>query len=317
MEGSCAKAASEAGKTQHPRRERAIAEIVRRQHGVVALEQLNARGLASDAVRKRAGAGRLHRVHRGVYSPGHPDLLTRNGRFMAAVLACGPGAVLSHRSAAALHDLRLSTRANVDVTAPGSRGRGRPGIRGHSGATLAGYDVTLIDTIPTTTLARTLLDVADDATRREIERACDQADIQCRLDMNAIDDVLRRAGGRRGAVKLAAVLAVHRLGSTLTRNELEERFLAICRDAGLAPDAVNVWIPYPEGGGAEADFLWRGQRLIVEVDGRNVHTTRRAFEHDRRRDQRLAILGYRVIRFTWRQVMFEAAHVVATLAALL
>jgi hypothetical protein len=135
--------------------------------------------------------------------------------------------------------------------------------------------------------------------------------------MNAIDDVLRRANGRRGAAKLADVLAVHRVGSTRTRNELEERFLAICRDAGLAPDGVNVWVPFPEGGGAEVDFLWRGQRLVVEVDGRDIHTTRRAFEHDRRRDQRLAILGYRVIRFTWRQVVFEPAHVGATLAALL
>jgi hypothetical protein len=86
---------------------------------------------------------------------------------------------------------------------------------------------------------------------------------------------------------------------------------------GLPPDAVNAWIPYPEGGGAEADFLWRGPRLIVEVGGRDIHTTRRAFEHDRRRDQRLATLGYRVIRFTWRQVMFEPAEVAATLTALL
>jgi len=116
---------------------------------------------------------------------------------------------------------------------------------------------------------------------------------------------------------LRAVLSEHRVGSTLTRNELEERFLAISRAAALPPDAVNAWIPYPDGGGAEADFLWRAQRLIVEVDGRDVHTTRRAFESDRRRDQQLLLLGWRVVRFTWRQVMFEPAYVTATLRALL
>jgi hypothetical protein len=107
------------------------------------------------------------------------------------------------------------------------------------------------------------------------------------------------------------------LGSTITRNELEERFLDICRQANLPPDATNAWIPFPDGAGAEADFVWRDRRLIIEVDGRDVHTTRRAFEHDRRRDQRLSMLGWRVVRFTWRQVLCEPAAVAATVAALL
>lgn len=135
--------------------------------------------------------------------------------------------------------------------------------------------------------------------------------------MSAIDDVLARANGRRGAKVLRAVLAEHRVGSTLTRNDLEEAFLAICRAAERPPDAVNVWIAFPDGGGAEADFLFRQGRLVVEVDGRDVHTTRRAFHSDRRRDQRLMLLGWRVVRFTWRQVMFEPAYVAATLRGLL
>ena len=134
--------------------------------------------------------------------------------------------------------------------------------------------------------------------------------------MRAVDDVLARAG-RRGAAALRAVLSEVRLGTTLTRNELEERLLAICRAAALPRPGVNAWIPYPEGGGAEADFLWREHRLIAEVDGRDVHTTRRAFEHDRRRDQRLMLAGWRVVRFTWRQVLFEPAYVAATLRGLL
>jgi hypothetical protein len=105
--------------------------------------------------------------------------------------------------------------------------------------------------------------------------------------------------------------------STTTRSELEQLFLQVCRDINSPPDGVNVWIPYPDGGGAEADFVWHAQRLIVEVDGRDVHTTHHAFEHDRRRDQRLALLGWRVVRFTWRQVEFEPATVTATLQALL
>jgi len=106
-------------------------------------------------------------------------------------------------------------------------------------------------------------------------------------------------------------------GRTITRNDLEERFLRICREIDRPPDAVNAWIPYPDGGGAEADFLWRDHHLIAETDGRATHLTRHAFEHDRLRDQRLTLLGWRVVCFTWRQVEDEPAAVAATLKALL
>jgi len=317
VERSCGKAAYEAHKPHDPPRDQAISALAAHQHAVVALAQLKRLGLTTGAAGRRAAAGRLHRVHHGVYSLVDPVLLTRNGRFMAAVLACGDGAVLSHRAAAALHNLGLVIRARIDVTAPGSRGRGRSGIRVHSAATLAPRDLTVIDNIPVTALARTLLDVAEDAIRRDVERALDRAEQQRLLDMTVIGDVLRRAGGRRGAEILADVLQQHKIGSTLTRNDLEEAFLRICRHARLPPDHVNAWIPYPEGGGAEADFIWRQQRLIVEVDGRDIHTTRRAFESDRRRDQRLATLGHRVVRFTWRQVIHHPDQVATTLRALL
>jgi hypothetical protein len=129
--------------------------------------------------------------------------------------------------------------------------------------------------------------------------------------------VFARANGRRGAAALRAVLAAHRVGSTPTRTMLEEAFLALARDAGLPPDAVNLWIPYPAGGGAEGDFVYRAELLDVEVDGRDVHATRRAFEHDRRRDQQLALLGWRFVRFTWRQALHEPAAVARTLDGLL
>ncbi|HEV2775503.1 MAG TPA: DUF559 domain-containing protein [Solirubrobacteraceae bacterium] len=213
--------------------------------------------------------------------------------------------------------LGLGVRRVVDVTAPASRGRAREGVRVHSGATLFRRDVTLIDNIPCTSLARTILDIAETGTRRDVERAIDRAEQQQMLDTRALDDVLARSYGRRGATILRAVLSEHSAGSTLTRTELEEAFLAICRAVELPPDATNVWIPFPEGDGAEADFLYRRQSLIVEVDGRGPHSTRRSFTSDRRRDQRLMLLGWRVVRFTWQQVTFEPAYVAATLRGLL
>lgn len=107
------------------------------------------------------------------------------------------------------------------------------------------------------------------------------------------------------------------VGHARTLSDLEEAFPRIGRHAALPPGAVDAWIPFPDGGGAEAAFLWRAPRLIVEVDGRDVHTTRRAFETDRRRDQRLAVLAWRVVRLTWRQVVHEPAGVAATLRCLL
>ena len=316
MEGSSRNRPYIGRKREHPL-DRQISDLASGQHGAVAVRQIVALGLSASAVRSRVANGRLHAVQSGVVAIVPPTLLTRRGRIMAAVLACPPSTVASHRAAASVIDLRVLGRAWIDVTTPRSKGRQRDGIRVHSGATLTRGDLTVIDSIPCTTLARTLLDVAEDAARREVERAIDRAAELRLLDLTAIDDVLGRATGRRGAALLRAVLDEHRAGSTLTRNDLEEAFLRIARDAGTAPDAVNEWIVFAEGSGAEADFLWRTQRLIVEVDGRDPHTTRRAFESDRRRDQRLMLLGWRVVRFTWRQVVFAPAEVAATLRRLL
>jgi hypothetical protein len=295
-----------------------VNELAIAQHAVAAVRQLVALGLSASAVRSRVACGRWHALHVGVIAIFPPRLLTRRGRIMGGVLACAPQTAASVRAAAELHELRLARRGWIDVTTPGAPGHRRPGIRLHSGMTLTPQDIATIDGIPCTTLARTLLDVADDATTRELERALDAAAQRRTLDATAIADVLGRCGaGRRGAPRLRAVLGDHVAGSTITRNDLEEAFLAIARAAGHPPDAVNAWIAWPQGGGAEGDFVWHQQRLVVEVDGRDPHTTRRAFEHDRHRDQQLALLGHRVIRFTWRQVLFEPRYVGATLCALL
>ncbi len=315
MEWSCESRAYMA-RNSHDPLERSIARLALQQHGVVAGWQLAELGLSANAARKRVASGRLHRVHRGVFAVGHASL-TQNGRFMAGVLACGRGACASHYCSGVLMHLGLGVRRLIDISTPSAKGRTLDGIRVHSAATLMPQDVTVIDNIPCTSLARTLLDIAEVGTQREVERALDAAEQQQILDMAAIDDVLARANGRHGTKLLRKVLREHYVGSTPTRNDLEEAFLAIARAIGFPPDAVNVWIPFPDGGGAEADFLYRDQRLIVETDGRDSHAIRKAFHSDRRRDARLMLLGWRVVRFTWQQVMYEPDYVAATLRGLL
>ena len=223
------------------------------QHDVVALWQLVALGLSADAVRKRVTAGRLHRIHEGVYAVGVPRL-TRQGRYMAAVLACGRRSALSHRSAADLRSLLHSSRDAVDVISSSRPGRRRAGIDAHTSSTLLTRDVEDVDGIRCTTVARTLLDLAAVVSRRSVERAVDQAEVLQVLDARQIEDVLDRAGNHPGAGILRAVLAEHAPASTRTRNDLEEAFLAICRAANLHQPEVNAWIAL-EPIGYEADFL--------------------------------------------------------------
>ena len=296
--------------------DRRIADIARRQHGVIARQQLRALGLSRQAIQRRVDSGRLHPIHRGVYAVGHARLSDR-GRWSAAVLACGEDALLSHRSAGALRGVRPTSRAGIDVTSPGRRGRTLAGIDAHRGDTLHPDDRDEVDGIPCTSVARTLLDLAEVVGRRQLERACDQAEILRLFDLKAIDDVLDRAHGRHGAPILRAVLADHRFGTTITKLELEERFFTLCAAAAFPPPEVNGWLALPHGNGFSPDFMWAERRLTVETDSRTFHDTRHAFEHDRRRDQLLAIAGWRVIRFTHRQVFQRPDEVTATLAALL
>ena len=159
----------------HTPTDRLIAQLATTQHGVVSLTQLLHFGLTASGVRMRVARGRLHRIHRGVYAVGHP-LLKREGHFMAAVLACGDGAVLSHQAAAAHLNLRPSERASIDVTAPGRTGKTRKGIQVHGARTLTPADTTVVDAIPCSTWARTLLDLAEVIGRRGVEKACDRAE---------------------------------------------------------------------------------------------------------------------------------------------
>jgi Transcriptional regulator, AbiEi antitoxin/Protein of unknown function (DUF559) len=298
-----------------PHVEALIAGWAERQHGLITLSQLQFLGLGRSGVSRRVRSGRLYRIHRGVYAVGRPHL-TQRGHWMAAVLACGPRAALSHRSAAALHAIRPDNRAKTDVTLPSPSARSRATIDVHTSLTLGSRDVTTVDGIPCTTVARTLVDLGDVVSRREVERAVDQAETLRVFDGKAVHEALERAGPRRGPGVLRSVLESYE-EPTLTRRQLEERFLALCRSASLPSPAVNAWITLDDGVAYQADFLWRSHKLIAETDGRDVHTTRKAFEHDRLRDQRLTLAGFTVVRFTWRQVADEPHRVSEALKSLL
>jgi very-short-patch-repair endonuclease len=283
-----------------------IAGMATRQHGVISRAQLLAIGAGSSAIGRALEAGRLHRVHRGVYAVGHP-LLTRHGRFMAAVLACGEGAVLSHGSAALLWGLPWPDSARVHVTVPTPGGRATRRLLVVRRASLELAEISRRHRIPVTSPSRTLIDLADERRRRPLERALDEA-AYLRLDLSG----LRPVHGRRGSGLLAEVTTQHIPGSTRTRSHLEERFLAFSRRHRLPRPEVNARIePH------EVDFLWREQRAIVETDGHAAHGTRAAFERDRVKDAELTAAGWRVVRITERRLLIQPQAVAAQLFRLL
>lgn len=291
--------------------------LAKAQHTVFGLSQLRELGLSSRCTQRRATTGRLHRIYPTVYSLVPRELLTREGHWMAAVLACAPGAVLSHRNAAALHQLRPSYRTNIDVTVPGRSGRSRAGIELHRSTTLTCADVTRVEGIPCTTVARTMFDLAEVVSRRSVERAFDQAEVLEVFDLRALEDQLARNATRSPARVVKSILNEHYIGSTPTQSELEEAFLAIVRKLGLPSPRVSRWIDLGDGEPMIwADFVWPEQRVIVETDGRRVHGTHQARERDPRRDQRAMVAGWRPMRTTWRQVMLRPWELEPTLLAL-
>jgi hypothetical protein len=274
-------------------------------------------GLTARAVQRRALVGRLHRIHQSVYSLVPESLLTARGRWMAAVLACGPGAALSHHSAASLQGLRSSSRSRIDVTIPRRSPRKHAGIAVHRSTTLAPRDVTIVEGIPCTTVARTLFDLAEVLTQRQLERAFDQAEAQEVFDRRAIEDQLRRNPTRRGARRVRRLLNEHYIGSTPTDSEIEERMIPLLRAAGVPMPQVQAWID-PDDGDLliKRDFVWRDLKVDVETDG-GRHRTRQQHELDTRNDQRLTSAGWRVLRITWRQLLNEPDRVMVTIVELL
>lgn len=299
--------------------EERVAVVAAGQHGVITRAQLLAAGFTGGAVRSRVRAGRLTVLHRGVYRVG--PLEAPWAREMAAVLAGGAGAVVSHRSAAGLWGLLPepeerrpgsraalvlrrpalpAARAPVDVTVAGANRGRRPGIRVHRVEELLPGDRATRDGIPVTAPARTLADLAAVVGAGELERAVAQAEREGLTDREALRAVLARRRARPGSPALRAVLG-HPGGPAFTRSGAEAGFLALVRRAGLPAPRANVPL-----GPFEVDFLWSDVRLVVEVDGFRYHGTRAGFEADRRKEAWLAAAGFQVLRLSWRQIHQEA-----------
>jgi very-short-patch-repair endonuclease len=289
---------------------RALAEA---QHGVVGRRQLLAGGMSVDRVRSWRESGRLVDRRRGVYTMGH-RLLTREGEWMAAVLACTPGSVLSHRSAAALWGLRPPTGGPIEVTIPLGGGR-RPGagIRTTESGVVPGRFVTVVDAIPVTTVAWTLLDLAAVLRPHQLRRAVEASDQQELFDLPKVTAALAAAPGRPGSPALLALLAdMKDHGVTRTRSDVEASLLQACLDHDLPRPQVNRY-----DNGREVDFRWPAERLIVEIDGWQYHRSRRAFAADRARDRAALVTGWRVARFPADEVFADSVRVAAELRRLL
>lgn len=281
-----------------------MSELATAQHGVVSRRQLIGLGLSPSAVDGWVKEKRLCPVQRSVYAVGH-EAFGPLTRVMAAVLALGDGAVASHRTAAMLWSLLPDARTTIDVTVP-TRRRGRAGVAVHTSC-LAATDLTTIDGVPVTSPARTLLDIAETVSARQLERAIEESERAGLFDLAALEDVMDRGIGRRGLGRLRAALA-HLHPTGLSRSELERRFMELVKQAGLPLPSQNVNLH-----GYEVDAVWKDQRIVVELDGYEYHRTRTAFERDRQRDARLQAAGWRVLRFSWRQVVMAPETVVTAL----
>jgi predicted transcriptional regulator of viral defense system len=280
----------------------------------VTLEQLEALGLSRAAAAQRARVGRLHRVHQGVYSVS--PLLTAKSIWMAAVLACGPGAVLSHRSAAVLWGLFGEEQGPIHVTATNRRGRQPKGIEAHRDGALSDGERTVVLRIPCTTVERTLLDLAGTVSISVLRRALSEAEVLRVVDLSVLRALLRRHRGRRGVARLRLVLDELHPDTKRTRSELERMFLRMCDRHSIPRPEVNAKLSV-NNRWLEPDFLWRDAGLVIEADSRLFHGTNSAFQRDRRREQELQRVGWRVSRCTWEQVEYEPRRLAAIIGDLL
>lgn len=312
MEDASAFDPNSRGQTQTDPVDRAIAEFATPRGGVVSRAELLGLGLSSRSVDYRLSCGRLHLLYRGVYAVGH-RVVAPAGIRLAAVLAGGPGAVLSHRAAAALWGLRPDSRPKVEITVPRSR-RPRAGLEQHQ-AVLADDEVVIVRHVPVTTVARTILDLAAVVPRHHVEKALKEAEFLRVLDRQAVETLLDRYPRRKGTPTLRTLLD-DGVDMRVTRSKLERRFLAFLTSAVLPQPETNVTLEL-NGTTFEIDCLWREQRIALELDSRSAHDTATAFEGDRKRDRALSVAGWRPIRVTWRQLHGDRDELEADLRALL
>ena len=291
------------------RSDRRVAELAADAWGVLSLDELRACGLTRDGVMVRVRNGWLHRLHRGVYAVGHPNVPLK-GRFLAAIKACGPTAVLSHFSAAVLYGLLRWDDRYPEVTVPGTTTKAHRGICVHRSSMLDSRDITRHYGIPITTPARTLIDLAASFEYRALRRTVRQA--QNRLtNVPQILNALDRLGPRRGTANLTKILAT---GPAPTRSELEDTVLDLILAGGFQHPDVNRPLTI-NGRRVIPDFRWPTQRLVIEADGAEWHDNPIAREDDAERQAILEAHGERVLRVTWQQAITRRAETLERIRA--
>jgi very-short-patch-repair endonuclease len=289
------------------RGDRGVAQLAAAQRGIAHRDQLAGVGVGRGAVDWRLSRSRMHHVFPRVVAIGNP-VLEPLGAETAALLYARDGSFLSHDTAAALWGIAPADPGRVHLTTIGRRVRARPGLQCHRVAAIDLRDLRLHRGFPVTAPARTLVDLSEDRGPDELARALNEARVLGLLSDESLQGALDRFNGPSGTKQLRALLAAER-GPVLSRSELERRFRALIDQGQLPQPQYNVSLL-----GYEVDVLWPLERLVVETDGFAVHGQRRAFEADRRRDQRLTAAGYTVIRVTYRQLIEEPLVVLVTVA---
>ncbi len=285
-----------------------MAALAGEQHGVVSIWQLRELGYSDGSLRHALETGTLHPVFHGVFAVGRP-VASRHGECIAAVLSCGEGALLSHRSAAWLWGLTSRFVRPVEVTATSPR-HTRSEIRVHSAVALAPQDSTTHEGVPTTAMPRTSLDFAA-SDPHYLGQALDNARRLGLLDLIAMDELLSRSKGFRGVARLRTALEIHR-PNAFTRSGLERAFLKLVRDAKLPQPAMNLYV---EGHGLDA--YWSTERFAVELDTYDFHGSPRAFEQDRIRQEDLKLAGIEMVRITGMRMDREPNSIAIRLRRLL
>lgn len=285
-----------------------LADLAERQHGIVSIRQLEALGYSRAAATRATRSGRLHRLHRGVYAVGHRSI-SWQGHCLAAVLACAPGAVAGHISAAWLWGLLRSRPGGAFHVTASTRRHAKKGIHLHY-APLADDDHARVEGIPVTSVPRTLLDLAVILTPIRLERALERSEELRLFDLRAVDALLARAGNHPGTGRLHRAVAIYRDDPAFTRSRLERRFRDLVRRAGLPTPSMNF-----QEGGYELDAYWPAERFAVELDVYETHGSRAVFEADREREEELLLQGIETIRVTGPRLKREPRQVLKRVEA--
>ena len=280
----------------------AVIRLAERQWGVVSRAQLLDAGLSKSAIGRWTDAGRLHRIHPGVYAVGHRALRTE-GRLAAALFYAGPGAALSHATALWWWALKRGQPRTIHISAPG---------RTFSIATVHVHHPHIVervfrDRLPVTPVARTLMDHATTASLDEVRRTLSEADYRGLLDVRELE---RRSGkGRAGSATMRMALQRHQPRFAHARSDLEIPLIRFCEHYGFPMPNINVIVA-----GCEVDAVWEENRVVVEVDGGPAHSGPDRMEKDRHWDLVLRARGYTILRYTWRQLTERTDEVAADLA---